>query len=393
MKRLLIIILVLISFAARSQQTQVQAKRGVFTERLFLKDRWIDRISTDLNTSDSTQDNLLPTGKAIADFVRPKAGNYIRNQFSTAQPANLFIQGQALMGSHNSFRSGLISGLPAQVNITQNSNQHGLSVQRSSNDKGPASIVLFKNRGADFNSVNGLLPGDTIGSISFSGVAGNNNVVNVMSMHSMVEETDPEYLKGGLVFNTTDTSGSYGQRVWLNADGGLLLGNSTTNPYMLNVENGDVRFSSLAGSGDVLVGADYNGKMVKLNLNENLYIENGVLHARVPGIVKVEKYIAVLSQSGQANPAGIVHQNSIGSITWTRTAPGIYTGTITDGSLSNDLALHAEASDTAGNVFSARLVATNNNTLTLIIKDSNLVNMDGWTNISIEVKSYPPPIK
>jgi len=61
-----------ISVAGFSQQlpSQIQAKRGVFTERLYLTDRWIDRISTNINSTDSTNNNVLATAKAIADFMR-----------------------------------------------------------------------------------------------------------------------------------------------------------------------------------------------------------------------------------------------------------------------------------------------------------------------------------
>jgi hypothetical protein len=70
----LLLLVVLTSGAVFSQQlpSQVQAKRGVFTERLFLHDRWIDRISTDINNSDSSNNNVLPTTKAVADYLRLK---------------------------------------------------------------------------------------------------------------------------------------------------------------------------------------------------------------------------------------------------------------------------------------------------------------------------------
>ena len=72
MKPYLFIVLALTSAAAWGQQlpSQVQAKRGVFTERLFLTDRWINRISTNINSADSTSNNVLATAKAIADFMR-----------------------------------------------------------------------------------------------------------------------------------------------------------------------------------------------------------------------------------------------------------------------------------------------------------------------------------
>lgn len=73
MKRIYLLILAaLTSLAAFSQQlpSQVQAKRGVFTERLYLTDRWIDRITPDMSSSDSANDHILPTAKAVADYMR-----------------------------------------------------------------------------------------------------------------------------------------------------------------------------------------------------------------------------------------------------------------------------------------------------------------------------------
>ncbi|THU36928.1 hypothetical protein FAM09_18365 [Niastella caeni] len=391
MKPILLVLLVFISIYAHSQQIpyQVQAKRGVFTERLFLKDRWIDRVSTDLNSSDSASDNVLATGKAIADFIRSKSGNFIQNQFSVAQPASLWLQGTAVMGSYNSFMNTLSSGFPARVYVTQGSAQHGYSVQRSSNDEGAAGLVFFKNNAAGFNTLNALQPGDAIGSFVFSGITGDNNTVaNVMSMHGSVEKTASTYLSSGFIFKTTDTSGVYDRRMWLNAEGNLLIGNATTNPYKLNVASGNVRFNSLAGAGDAIVVSDNDGVLNKINLGQNLYIENGTLHAAVGSSGPSLTYLARLNQSGTSAPSAFVFENTIGTIVWTRTSTGVYTGTVTNGGLGEFNVLHAEASDEAGNVLSARLLPGSGNTVTLIIKNDLLNNMDNWTGITIEIRGY-----
>jgi hypothetical protein len=88
MKRFYLLLLVAFtSTAAFSQQlpSQVQAKRGVFTERLYLRDRWIDKISTDLNTADSSTDGVLATGKAIADFIKLHSGKNLATSALTAE--------------------------------------------------------------------------------------------------------------------------------------------------------------------------------------------------------------------------------------------------------------------------------------------------------------------
>jgi hypothetical protein len=75
MKQLFLLPLVtLASMAGFSQVTsQVQAKRGVFTERLYLADRWIDRVTPNMFSSDSTSDNIVPTAKAVSEFFRNKS--------------------------------------------------------------------------------------------------------------------------------------------------------------------------------------------------------------------------------------------------------------------------------------------------------------------------------
>lgn len=396
MKRLLVILLVFISIYGKGQisPAQVQAKRGVFTERLQVHGQWIDRVSTDLNTPDSANGNVLATGKAVADFLRPRASQYIQNQFSAAQPASMWMQGKAAICSLGEYWDTLSYGLPAQVYATYSDREQGFSVQRSSNDKGPASMVFFKNNAADLNTLNALQPGDKIGSLSFAAHTGDKTkVANVMDMHGLVEKTAPAYLSSGFVFNTTDTAGNSEQRMWLNASGNLLLGNETANPYKLNVANGDVRFNSLAGSGDVLVGVNYDGTLHKVQCGENMLIYDGYLLAAVPDVGTELIYTAVLSQTSQHDL--VVHELENGNnteIVWARVSPGVYTGTIVDGPgfYQNQL-LHAEATDDAGNRFRANMVLTydgNNNVYTLTIKDDNVVNTDGWTNISIEMRGF-----
>jgi hypothetical protein len=398
MKRLLVLLFGFISLYGKGQISpfQVQAKRGVFTERLNVHGQWIDRISTDLNTPDSASDNVLATGKAIADFLRPRTNQYIHNQFSAPQAASLRTQGKAVTGSVPEYLPLLSSGLPAQVNITYSDKQQGLSVQRSSNDNGPASVVLFKNNATGLDALNALQPGDSLGSLSFSAHTGDlTTVKNVMDIQGRVEKTAPSFLSSGFVFNTTDTTGSYGQRMWLNAAGNLLLGSGTTNPYRLNVAGGDVRINSLTASPDygVLASANNDGVLTPLkNYGSLTTDESGHINATVEAPFNPRLYTALLSQSGQSDPVAHVLQNPHNTqITWTRSAPGVYIGTIVDGTLGQNEILFAEASDEAGNVFSAELLVHpyagpgTREYYMLIVKDNNLVNMDGWTNISIEI--------
>ena len=390
MKTSIFLVLALTSVYAHSQQipVQVQAKRGVFTERLFVNGQWIDSITTNLDGVGSASDNVLATAKAISDYIKTKAGNSIQDQFSIAQPASIWLRGAATIGSHNSYNNLLVSGA-AQVNVTHANAQHGLSIQRSTAYPGPASLVFFKNNGDDFNTLHALEAGDAVGRLVFSGAANNtSNTLKAMDIQGLVEKVGPQHLSGGFVFNTTDTSGNYGRRIWLNGEGNLLIGNATENPYRLNVAEGNVRFESLAGSGNVLVGSNNDGVLYKIKPGEGLNIKDGFLYANIPAkIDTIRKYYAVITQSGQDTLIANAWENTVGEIIWTRTNEGYYTGTVM-GSINEIRLFNAEASDVAGNKLSISLYSSDENTVTLNVTNSAGFNTDAWTTISIEIRGW-----
>jgi hypothetical protein len=393
MKLLVLILVMFISIYTSGQQltTEIQAKRGVFTERLYLKDRWIDSISTNLNSADSASNNVLATGRAIMNFARLKAGDPIKNQFSVAQPASFWLQGTGTIGALPGYRNALSGGLSAQLNITQNEQQHGLSVQQANYNAGTPAIDLFKNASPSFNTLQALQPGDSIGSIIFSGVAGDNNTItNAMSLHGLVEKTAPAFLTSGFVFNTTDTNGAFARRMWLNGQGSLSLGNVTTNPYRLNVADGDVRINSLAGNGNVLLGSDDDGRLYPVQLgSNNLWMEDGMLGVNVPSYhLPYWKYVATLTQTGTNNPVAFELENSSGTIQWTRIATGVYTATSNGGFASGFTWMSSEASDSNGNAAFVKLYKSGLWTITMVVKDAARNNTDNWSGISVEIKEW-----
>jgi hypothetical protein len=366
--------------SAQQPQSQVQAKKGVFTEQLYLNETWIDHILTNLSTTESLY-SVLATGKSIADSLK---NTYIHNQFSFAQPANIWLLGHGIFGSHNSYKDLLSSNYPAPAYITQGALQHGLSVQRSSFDLGGSNIVLFKNKWPAFNPLNSLTYGDAIGSILFSGISGNNSTVtNTMNIYGFVERAAPTYLSSGFIFNTTDTSGVYTRRMGINAKGNLMIGNATINPYQLNVASGDVRFNSLSGYeyDDVLAGSDNNGVVKQITLGDNIYFEDNTLNVLPHN--EFPKYVALLSQTGQNNPTAVVLENTMGNVTWSRTATGNYSFNT---EAFGYFWITTEASDENGNVVSTHMFTTGYNKGTLIVKNNTLSNTDGWKNISVEIR-------
>ena len=391
MKQFVLIIFTFLSTYASAQQlTEIQARRGAFTERLFLKDRWIDGISTDLNSIDSLNDNLLVTARAVNALVRSKNGNPVLNQNSTAQPGGLWLRGKAIIGSFANYQPQLADGLPAQFYITQSGSGHGLSIQRASLDVGPATMVFFKNRSTAFNNLQAVQPWDSLGSIVFSGVAGNNStIVNAMSIHGRVEKTGPTYLTSGFVFNTTDSAGTYAQRMWLNGAGQLLLGSDNTNAYRLNVAGGDVRINSLSASGNVLMGADNNGVLTKIRLSEEVALEDGTLSVGPASAKNFRKYVATIRQSSltlQA-PAAWVLEGTVGKIQWARIAPGVYTGTLEGAFPRGATWFKTEASDDTGAAEFVKLTRMAQDVIMLTVQDGAGNFIDNWSNISVEIRT------
>lgn len=90
--------------------SQIQAKRGVFTEKLYLRDRWIYGFSTDLNSSDSTSHNLLPTAKSVVDLIRQSTANKDIDVFLIAGQSNAKGKGDSTLSPK------VISGKVLQIN-------------------------------------------------------------------------------------------------------------------------------------------------------------------------------------------------------------------------------------------------------------------------------------
>lgn len=394
MKILVFILLLLTSIYASGQlTTEIQAKRGVFNERLYLNGKWIDGISTNLYSTDSLSDNLLITAKGISDYIRIQTGNAIPNQYTATNSGNIWIQGTAIMGAHSGYQPTLRLE-PAQMYVTQNALKHGLGIQRSSLDQGAADIELFKNNAAGFNTSQALQPGDSIGSISFSGITGNNSrITNTMKLHGLVEKTTPGYLSSGFVFGTTsDTSGICYQRMWLNAQGNLSLGSEEYNAYRLNVALGRVRLGSLAGNNYALLGSDNNGVLRRIEIGNNLgYDEEGWLYLDPESSGEQDAYhslhVGIINQSGTNAPSELVLDG--GSFQWARVATGVYTATLPNNIFfSGYIWFRSEASDESGNAVYTKLYQSGTNTFTLVVKDASKNNIDNWQGISIEVRHY-----
>ena len=159
----------------------------------------------------------------------------------------------------------------------------------------------------------------------------------------------------------------------------------------------------IASSGNIGIGTtspaytlDVNGKLGVHTIDSTSSAANMLYQDAATGEIKkaplqpYKKYVALLSQSGDNNPTVIVLENTLGgTITWARNNTGLYIGTLPGAFTQNKTWFNSEASDQAGNVVATRLLWGNANSVTLVVKDGTLNNMDGWTDLSIEIRVYP----
>ena len=231
-----------------------------------------------------------------------------------------------------------------------------------------------------------------MGVIDFNGVTGNLTTTAPMTIDGTIEKNAPAYKSGGFIFYTTDSTGYKDRRMGINAKGNLMIGYAIDNNYKLNVFNGDVRFNSLSGEGDLLAGSNNDGVITKIFPGANIYVENGQLNAsnRLPYLDGYNRYIAVLTQSGQGDPVVQVIANHLGEdITWTRTSTGNYVGSLQTGTIDPLLMwLSSHPSDPSGNVVNTRLYQSGANTLNLNVKGNAMVDRDDWSQITVEIRRY-----
>src|SRR5581483_8227485 len=142
---------------------------------------------------------------------------------------------------------------------------------------------------------------------------------------------------------------------------------------------------------------DVNGKLAVRTMDSTTTAANILYQDAATGEIKkaaavapYKKYVALLSQSGTSAPTVVVLENTLGgTITWTRSSNGYYTGTLTNAFTQNKTWLQSEASDVGGNITNARLMWSNVSNVIFNTKDASMSNEDGYTNLSIEIRVYP----
>jgi len=116
----------------------------------------------------------------------------------------------------------------------------------------------------------------------------------------------------------------------------------------------------------------------------------------IPPSVSYTSYVALLYQVGTAAPSAIVLENTLGgTITWARSAVGIYTGTITGAIFPlNKTVIFMQVNSTLGGTWGIQyVVARASDTGVLLLTqsgDSLSTNQDGYLGATpIEIRVYP----
>lgn len=108
-------------------------------------------------------------------------------------------------------------------------------------------------------------------------------------------------------------------------------------------------------------------------------------------VAEPAQYVALLNQSNTDAPNASVRKNSLGgTVIWTRNDVGVYFGTLA-GAFGNTSVCFVTHGATQGDFdFTAGCVAQGD-TITLYTYNTTLPAVDGFENLSLEVRVYPEP--
>jgi hypothetical protein len=370
MKRLILLFLLSVtSFAVFSQLTsQVQAKRGVFTEKLYLNGQWINRITPDLNSNDTTSDNVIATAKSVADFMRsrikPQVIPTLQQIFSAG---GALTQTNIINGGNNLFvwNNNLVNGYLFRFRIDNSNTEVTRTIYAS--DFSTASDFVQ-------SSDNNLLL--TFGS----------KTVN----HIQQWRDGPTYIASNANYTNTQS--------FIDVDTGSLSMFSGSLEY-----NNRQHFFSIYKDSITLDGHTnkqtgppvYNTTLILRGLPVSTGTPAYDLQTTVGGkvIQKVAPkiYTALLSQTGTADPTvTVLGTNSLGTIVWTRNSAGSYSGTLS-GAFPNGktFVVIGSANAYTDSTVYTRAFRASDNSIDLVMQNAAQQNADEFNNVSIEIRVYP----
>jgi hypothetical protein len=371
MKRLILLLLLsATSFTVFSQLTsQVQAKRGVFTEQLYLNGQWINKITTDMNSDDTTSDNVISTAKAVADYIRSKITPSAPVTFQDALSAGTTLtKDNFIYGGNNDFvwNTNLSDGSLYRYRISNSSSEYTSAIYGQPNFNTATEFLQSRN----LNSL--IISGDKLtsqinqwkdGGMFFSSRAHYTGASCFLIMDTSKIELvggKPDYAYKQHKFHVTRDSISLG--AYMNKPDGTVYIAGTTNLILRGLP---------AGSPAYDLQTNNNGTVIQK--------------------VAPKVYTALLTRTGTNEPvATILGTNSLGVITWTRTATGNYAGTLSNAfPVGKTFVIIGDANDYTDNPFHMRAFRANENEISVIAINVQGQYTDEFNNVPIEIRVYP----
>lgn len=185
---------------------------------------------------------------------------------------------------------------------------------------------------------------------------------------------------------TRSLPGGIGRYIAFQTDGGEFIHNGS-----VSIRSSAPTQRTLFVGGSIGLLDDSTQYLTELTTHKVLVYDSitGRVGAVLPAnLGPAKKYTVLLSQSGTSNPVATILENNIGTIVWTRSFNGEYSGTLTGAFPSGKVWAVAGNSDGLLLAY-ARLYRANNDTVILNTYDSIGALIDDFSNISIEIRVYP----
>ena len=139
---------------------------------------------------------------------------------------------------------------------------------------------------------------------------------------------------------------------------------------------------------DITISASQKTVFFRVNKDDDLIWYQDENTSPTPTFtLPYDNYVALISQTGTADPTAIVLENTLGDIVWTRNSIGTYYGTLTSAFPSESTFVLIQDGYLVNNCKAARF---NDNQVLIISRDADNANpIDGINSGSLEIRVYP----
>lgn len=264
-----------------------------------------------------------------------------------------------------------------------------IRLQQNSDNTKWSNISMYKSRGSA-GSPTAVADGDILGTLRAFAYDGTSYIASAGIIYSADGTPSTGLTPGKIGLFTRDGSGSFNENLRVTASGHTLIGTTTDGAERFQVAGSVALDLGSDATGDVYY-RNSGGTFTRLGIGSSdqvLTVAGGL--PTWQNRTSYSKYIALITQSGAGNPTSSALDNSLsGAIVWTRNSAGNYTGTLTGAFTSDKTWITIQASDASSNIRTVQCLRADNNTITLLTYDAAGAAIDGFTNVSIEVRVYP----